>query len=47
MDSSEALNLLYPAMRPALHRRIAMAIKFASDSPFFCCSQFVLAHKSS
>jgi len=29
--SSEALDVLYWVMRPALHRRIRMAIKIASD----------------
>ena len=30
---SEALNVLYQAMRPTLYRRIRMAIGIASDSP--------------
>jgi hypothetical protein len=33
--SSEALDVLYQAMRPALYRCIAMAIKIASDLPSF------------
>jgi hypothetical protein len=33
--SSEALEVLYRAMRPASHRRIGMAIKIARDSPAF------------
>jgi len=32
---SEALDVLYRAMRPALHCRIRMAIEIASDSPAF------------
>jgi hypothetical protein len=32
---SEALDVVYWAMRPALYRRIHMAIKIASDSPEF------------
>jgi len=32
---SEALDVLYQAMRPALYRRIRMAIKIASNSPAF------------
>jgi hypothetical protein len=33
--SSEALDVLYWAMRPALYRRISIAIEIASDSPAF------------
>jgi len=36
---SEALDVLYWAMRPTLYRRIRMAIKIASDLPAF----FVIA----
>jgi hypothetical protein len=32
---SEALDVLYQAMRPVLYRRIRMAIEIASDSPAF------------
>jgi hypothetical protein len=32
---SEALDVLYRAMRPASYRRIHMAIEIASDSPAF------------
>ena len=32
---SEALDVLYRAMRPASYRRIRMAIVIASDSPAF------------
>ena len=32
---SEALDVLYQAMRPASYRRIPMAIEIASDSPAF------------
>jgi len=37
---SEALDVLYWAMRPASYRRIRMAIEIASDSPAF----FVVAN---
>ena len=37
---SEALVVLYQAMRPASYRRIHMAIEIASDSPAF----FVVAN---
>ena len=33
--SSEALDVLYRAMRPALYRCIVMAIEIAIDSPAF------------
>jgi hypothetical protein len=33
--SSEAQDVLHQAMRPALHRRIRMAIEITSDSPAF------------
>jgi hypothetical protein len=33
--SSEALDVLYRAMRPASYRCIAMAIEFAINSPDF------------
>ncbi len=33
--SSEALDVLHWAMRPALYRRIRMAIKIASNLPAF------------
>jgi hypothetical protein len=33
--SSEALDMLHQAMRPALYRYIAMAIEIAIDSPAF------------
>jgi hypothetical protein len=36
--SSEALDVLYRAMRPASYRCIAMAIKNASDLPSFLSS---------
>jgi hypothetical protein len=32
---SEALDVLYQTMRPALYRRIRMAIKIASNLPAF------------
>ena len=32
---SEALDVVYLAMRPASYRRIRMAIKISSDSPAF------------
>ena len=35
MAPSEALDVLYRAMRPASYRRIRMAIEIASDSPAF------------
>jgi hypothetical protein len=37
---SEALDVLYRAMRPASYRRISMAIEIVSDSPAF----FVVAN---
>jgi hypothetical protein len=37
--SSEALDVLYWVMRPALYHCIAMAIKIASNLPF-CCRRF-------
>jgi hypothetical protein len=42
--SSEALNVLYRAMRSASYRRIAiMAIEIASDSPeFFVLTDLLL-----
>jgi len=37
--SSEALDVLHRAMRPASHRRIRMAIEIANNSPaFVVCS---------
>jgi hypothetical protein len=36
--SSEALDVLYRAMRPALYRCIAMAIEIAIDLPAFFVS---------
>jgi len=38
--SSEALDVLYPAMRPASYRCFAMAIEITSDLPAF----FVVAN---
>jgi hypothetical protein len=35
LASSEALDVLYQAMRPALYRCIDMAIEIASDLPPF------------
>jgi len=43
MAPSEALDVLYQAMRPASYRRIHMAIEIASDSPaFFVVSDLLL-----
>jgi hypothetical protein len=45
LASSEALNVLHWAMRPALFRCIAMAIKIVVDLPaFFCLVDFVVGH---
>jgi hypothetical protein len=41
--SSEALDVLYRAMRPASYRRIAMAIDIASDSLSFLSSPILLS----
>jgi hypothetical protein len=40
LASSEALDVLHQAMRPASHRSIRMAIEIPSDSPAF----FVVAN---
>ena len=46
--SSEALDVLYWAMCPALYRCIAMAIEIAIDLPaFFVITNFIVAHNSS
>ena len=46
--SSEALDVLHRAMRPASHRRIRMAIKIASNLPAFCVVlHLVFAHNVS
>jgi hypothetical protein len=43
--SSEALDVLYQAMRPASYRCIAMAIEIAIDLPaIFCCRRFIVSH---
>ena len=43
LASSEALDVLYRAMRPVSHRRIAMAIKIARDLPkFFVVADLLL-----
>jgi hypothetical protein len=39
--SSEALDVLQWAMRPALHRRIRMVIEIASNLPAFLCHRRV------
>jgi hypothetical protein len=41
--SSEAMDVLHWAMCPALHRRILMAIKIASDFPAFFASLILLS----
>jgi hypothetical protein len=41
--SSEALDMLYWAMRPASYRCIAMAIEIASDLPIFLSSPISLS----
>jgi hypothetical protein len=41
--SSEALDVLYQAMRPASYRCIAMAIEIASDLPSFLSSPISLS----
>jgi hypothetical protein len=41
--SSEALDVLYRAMRPASYRRIAMAIDIASDSLSFLSLPILLS----
>ena len=46
--SSEAQNVFHRAMQPALHRRINMAIKIASDLPvFFVVVYLLFAHNVS
>jgi hypothetical protein len=46
--SSEALDVLRPAMHPASYRRIRMAIKIASDAfAFFIVLDFVVGHNHS
>jgi hypothetical protein len=46
--SSEALDVLHWAMRPALHRRIGMVIKVTSNSPaLFVVTDYLFAHKLS
>jgi hypothetical protein len=48
MASSEALDVLHWAMHPALHCRIRMVIKVASNSPaFFIVADYLFAHKLS
>jgi hypothetical protein len=43
--SSEALDLLHRALRPALYRCIAIAIEIVVDLPaFFCLVNFVVGH---
>jgi hypothetical protein len=42
MASSEALDVLYQAMRPTSYRRIAMAIDIASNSLSFLSSPILL-----
>jgi hypothetical protein len=46
--SSEALDVLYPAMRPTLHQRIPMVIKIASNFPasFFIVNFIVAQNRS-
>jgi hypothetical protein len=41
--SSEALDVLYWAMRPASYRCIAMAIEIASDLPIFLSTPISLS----
>ena len=43
LASSEALNVLYWAMRPALYRCIAMAIEIVSNLPSFLLSPISLS----
>ena len=44
---SEAMDVLYRAMRPTSYRRIRMAIKIVSNLPaFFYCRQFVARNHS-
>jgi hypothetical protein len=44
--SSEALDVLHRAIRPASYRRICMAIEIASDSPaFFIVADLLLPIK--
>jgi hypothetical protein len=44
--SSEALDVLYWAMHPALHHPIRMVIKVASNLPaFFVVANYLFAHK--
>ena len=43
MASSEALDVLYRVMRPALYCCIAMAIEIASDLPSFLSSPISLS----
>ncbi len=46
--SSEVLDVLHWAMCPALHRRIRMVIKVASDLPaFFVIADYLFAHNLS
>jgi hypothetical protein len=46
--SSEALDVVDRAMRPALYRRIHMAIEIASNLPaFFVVLEFVVGHNHS
>jgi hypothetical protein len=43
--SSEALDVLHQAMRPASYRCIAMAIEnYHRFACIFCCRRFVIAH---
>jgi hypothetical protein len=44
----EATGALHRVMHPALHRRIRMAINFASNLPaFFVVSNFIVGHNRS
>jgi hypothetical protein len=46
--SSEALGVLHQAVHPALHHRIRMVIKVASNSPaFFVVADSLFAHNLS
>jgi hypothetical protein len=46
--SSEAKDVHYWAMPPALYRRIRMAIKIATNLPaFVCIVNFVVVHNRS
>jgi hypothetical protein len=48
VSSSKAWIVLHQMMRPALYRRICMAIKTASDSPaFFVVVYFIVGNNHS